>query len=272
MKICFVIPTYNDEISLKELVKNINKELKNFILHFIIVDDCSEDDYLSISNFQKIDLIKLKKNQGSQNAISKGLQYVKDKNLEFDYLIVMDSDGEDRPNDLKLLISEAIRKNDNSIIFASRGKRLEIFTFKFFYFFYKLIFRISTGKKINFGNFSCIPKKFLGEVTKISFLNLHFAAGIIKSNLPYSDIKCDKGPRYAGDSKMSFKNLFIHGFKAFSIFLKEIVIRSLIFICFVNIILLLILDFIIIFKLNLLLLFFAMPLLIYLYRLQKLKK
>ena len=61
MKICFVIPTYNDEISLKELVKNINKELKNFILHFIIVDDCSEDDYLSISNFQKIDLIKLKK-------------------------------------------------------------------------------------------------------------------------------------------------------------------------------------------------------------------
>ena len=147
MKICFVIPTYNDEISLKELVKNINKELKNFILHFIIVDDCSEDDYLSISNFQKIDLIKLKKNYDSQNAISKGLHYVKDKNLEFDYLIVMDSDGEDRPNDLKLLISEAIRKNDNSIIFASRGKRLEIFTFKFFYFFYKLIFRISTGKK-----------------------------------------------------------------------------------------------------------------------------
>ena len=94
MKICFVIPTYNDEISLKELVKNINKELKNFILHFIIVDDCSEDDYLSISNFQKIDLIKLKKSRKS-NAISKGLQYVKDKNLEFDYLIVMDSDGED---------------------------------------------------------------------------------------------------------------------------------------------------------------------------------
>ena len=130
MKICFVIPTYNDEISLKELVKKINKELKNSILHFIIVDDCSEDDYLSISNFQKIDLIKLKKNQGSQKAISIGLKYAKDKNLEFDYLIVMDSDGEDRPEDLKLLISEASKKNDNFIIFASRAKRMEIFIFK----------------------------------------------------------------------------------------------------------------------------------------------
>ena len=65
MKICFVIPTYNDEISLKKLIENINKELKNFIIHYIIVDDCSENDYQNISNFQKIDLLKLKKNQGS---------------------------------------------------------------------------------------------------------------------------------------------------------------------------------------------------------------
>lgn len=147
MKICFVIPTYNDEISLKKLIEEINKELKNFIIHFIIVDDCSDDDYLDISNFQKIELLKLKQNQGSQKAISIGLKHAKDKNIEFDYLIVMDSDGEDRPEDLKLLISEASKKNDNFIIFASRRKRMEIFTFRFFYFFYKLIFKIFTGKK-----------------------------------------------------------------------------------------------------------------------------
>ena len=269
MKICFVIPTYNDEISLKKLIEEINKELKNFIIHFIIVDDCSDDDYLSISNFQKIELLKLKKNQGSQKAISIGLKHAKDKNLEFDYLIVMDSDGEDRPEDLKLLISEASKKNDNFIIFASRRKRMEIFTFRFFYFFYKLIFKIFTGKKINFGNYSCIPKKFLDELVKISSLKLHFAAGIIKSKLAYSDIACDKGPRYAGDSKMSFKNLFIHGFKAFSIFLKEIVIRTLIFSFLINIILLLVLDIILVYKINLILLFIVTALIIYLYRLKK---
>lgn len=269
MKICFVIPTYNDEISLKKLIENINKELKNFIIHYIIVDDCSENDYQNISNFQKIDLLKLKKNQGSQKAISIGLKYVRDKSLEFDYLIVMDSDGEDKPEDLKLLITEAGKMNDNSIIFASRRKRMEIFTFKFFYFFYKLTFRIFTGKKINFGNYSCIPKKFLDELLEISFLKLHFAAGIIKSKLNYSDIPCDKGPRYAGDSKMSFKNLFIHGFKAFSIFLKEIIIRGLIFICIINIILLLVFDIISVLKINLILFFIATPFFVYLYKLKK---
>ena len=253
MKICFVIPTYNDEASLKKLIDNINKELKNFTLNFVIVDDCSKDDYKTLKNTKKIDLIKLDKNQGSQKAITIGLKYVKDKDLEFDYLIIMDSDGEDKPADLQSLISEAHKKNNNSIIFASRKKRMEIFTFK----------------KINFGNYSCIPKKFLNKIVKVSFLTLHFPAAIIKSKLTYSDIPCDKGPRYAGDSKMSFNNLFIHGFMAFSIFLKEIIIRILIFIFISNIILLLILKFNLVIKINVMFLLFTTPLLIYLYRLNK---
>ena len=55
MKICFVIPTYNDEASLKKLIDNINKELKNFTLNCVIVDDCSQDDYKTLKNNQKID-------------------------------------------------------------------------------------------------------------------------------------------------------------------------------------------------------------------------
>jgi glycosyltransferase involved in cell wall biosynthesis len=269
MKICFVIPTYNDEASLKKLIDNINKELKNFTLNFVIVDDCSQDDYKTLKNNQKIDLIKLDKNQGSQKAITLGLKYVKDKDLEFDYLIIMDSDGEDKPADLQSLISEAHKKNNNSIIFASRKKRMEIFTFKFFYFFYKLVFKILTGRKINFGNYSCIPKKFLNKIVKVSFLKLHFPAAIIKSKLTYSDIPCDKGPRYAGDSKMSFNNLFVHGFKAFSIFLKEITIRILIFFFISNVILILILQLNLVIKINFILLLFITPLFVYLYKLNK---
>ena len=126
-----------------------------------------------------------------------------------------------------------------------------------------------TGRKINFGNYSCIPKKFLNEIVKISFLKLHFPAAIIKSKLTYSDIPCDKGPRYAGDSKMSFNNLFVHGFKAFSIFLKEIIIRTLIFFFIGNVTLLLILQLNLVIKINFMFLLFIMPLLIYLYRLNK---
>tara|TARA_B110000238_G_C16047396_1_gene404545 strand:- start:92 stop:496 length:405 start_codon:yes stop_codon:yes gene_type:complete len=97
MKICFVIPTFNDEYSLKRLIDNINKELKNFTLHFIIIDDYSSDDYKTLDTFHKLDLIKLKKNQGSQKAISIGLKYLKDKEIDFDYVIIMDAAGSTPP-------------------------------------------------------------------------------------------------------------------------------------------------------------------------------
>lgn len=269
MKICFVIPTFNDEHSLKRLIDNINKELKNFTLHFIIIDDYSSDDYKTLDTFHKLDLIKLKKNQGSQKAISIGLKYLKDKEIDFDYVIIMDADGEDKPNYLKLLIDEAQNNNNNFIIFASRKKRMEIFTFKFLYFLYKLLFRTLTGNRINFGNYSCVPKKFLNDIIKSPFIDLHYSAAIIKSKLNYSTIPCDKGIRYSGDSKMSFSNLFTHGLKSLSIFTKEIFIRFLIFFFIYNCIFLLNLELNLIIKLNSLFLFFTTTLLLFLYRLIK---
>ena len=224
MNITFIIPVYNDEISLKKLIKNIKTELKKFTLHFIIVDDSSEDNFESLKNISQIDIVTLLKNQGSQKAISIGLNYILGEKIDFDYLIVMDSDGEDKPVDLNLLIEEAIKDND-FIIFASRKKRLEMFVFKFFYFIYRLLFRFLTGKNINFGNFSCISKKLLKSITKTSYINLHYSAAIIKSKHIYKTIPCDKGSRYTGQSKMSFFNLFFHALKSLSIFYKEIFIR-----------------------------------------------
>ena len=139
MKISFIIPVYNDEVSLKKLIENIKIELKNFTLHFIIIDDCSEDNFESLKSISQIDIVTLLNNQGSQKAISIGLNYTLGEKIDFDYLIVMDSDGEDKPADLNLLIEQAIKDN-NFIIFASRKKRLEIFMFKFFYFTYRFLF------------------------------------------------------------------------------------------------------------------------------------
>jgi glycosyltransferase involved in cell wall biosynthesis len=269
MKICFVIPTYNDESSLKRLIDNINKELKNFTLHFIIIDDYSSDDYKTLDSFHDLDLINLEKNQGSQKAISIGLKYLKDKEIDFDYVIIMDADGEDKPNDLKLLIEETQRKNNNFIIFASRKKRMEIFTFKFLYFVYKLIFLTLTGNRINFGNYSCIPKKLLRDIIGTPFIGHHYSAAIIKSKLCYSTIPCNKGIRYEGNSKMSFYNLFLHGLKSLSIFYKEIFLRFLIFFFISNCIFLLSLEFDLVVKLNLLFLFFAATLLLYLFSIIK---
>jgi hypothetical protein len=256
MKICFVLPTYNDEASLKELILNIKKILEKFSLYFIIVNDCSKDDFRSLSNISKIDLITLNKNQGSQKAISIGLDYIFDKKIDFDYLIVMDSDGEDKPEDLKLLIEESKKYSNNFIVFASRRKRSETTIFKFFYVIYKFIFKTLTGKKINFGNFSCVPKIFLEDIVNTPLVDFHYSAAIIKSKNKYKSVPCNKGKRYTGKSKMSFFNLFFHGMKSLSIFRREIFIRFLFYYLIVNCIFLFSIEANMIIKLNFVILSF----------------
>ena len=271
MKICFVIPAYNDEVSLKKLIENIKLELKKFTLHFIVVNDCSNDKFESLKNSSQIDLITLIKNCGSQKAISIGLNYILDKEIDFDYLIVMDSDGEDKPEDLNSLINKTVNNGDNFITFASRKKRQETLMFKFFYFFYRFAFKVFTGKGINFGNFSCIPKKLLKNIVNAPHIDFHYSAAIIKSKQLYRTVPCNKGKRYMGQSKMSFGNLFFHALKSLSIFYEKIFIRFLIIFFIANFIILLNFNFSLAIVLNLMILTPVLVFLTYLYTLIKKK-
>tara|TARA_B110000037_G_scaffold63166_1_gene77232 strand:+ start:2110 stop:2985 length:876 start_codon:yes stop_codon:yes gene_type:complete len=263
MKIIFVIPVYNDEASLKKLINNIKIELEKFTLHFVVVDDCSKDDFKSLTDLSEIDLISLKHNHGSQKAISIGLNYILNKKTQFDHIIIMDSDGEDKPEDLRSLIKNSVN-DKNHVIFASRKKRLETTLFKFFYFLYRCVFKLLTGNKINFGNFSCISKELLNSIVTIPYVDYHYSAAIINSKQDYKSIPCDKGNRYMGQSKMSFFNLVFHAFKSLSIFSKKIFIRFLIMFFITNFIFIYSkIDSIII--LNSLIIFFASPFFIYLF-------
>ena len=265
MKICFVIPAYNDEDSLRKLIKDIKFELKNFTLHFIVIDDCSNDNFESLKNSSKINLITLIKNCGSQKAISIGLNYILDEEINFDYLVVMDSDGEDKPEYLNLLIDQVANSDGNFIAVASREKRQETFMFRFFYLMYRFVFVVLTGRNINFGNFSCIPKKLLKNIVNSSYIDFHYSAAIIKSKQAYKAVPCNKGLRYMGQSKMSFSNLFFHALKSLSIFYKEIFIRFLKIFLIANCIILLNFNFGSVIMLNLIILAPVSVFLIYSY-------
>ena len=116
----------------------------------------------------------------------------------------MDSDGEDDPKYLLELLTKTKQAENQKIIFASRLRRNEGIIFNLFYFFYKIIFFVLTGKKINFGNFSCIPEVFLNKVCDLPMIDFHFSAPIIKSQIPIELVPCDKGNRYSGKSSMRF--------------------------------------------------------------------
>ena len=238
MKLFYVIPVFNDESSLLELIKKIKTLNSSYDNNFLIINDASTDKFALLYNENNVTEILLKKNYGSQKAISIGLNYLFKNNIKFDYLIVMDSDGEDKPEDINVLLNEAKIKINNQIVFASRKKRRENLFFKFFYILYKITFKVCTGKKIDFGNFSCIPKKILSSIIKIPFIDYHYSAAILKSEIRYCTVSCDKGKRYSGKSNMSLINLLIHGMKSISLFLKEITLRIIMLIIILNVILL----------------------------------
>jgi glycosyltransferase involved in cell wall biosynthesis len=109
MKIKILIPVFNDWQSLSKLLNNINNEIQNISheISVIIVDDASTfDRQLEIENLSNINSVKIlvmKENRGHARCIAAGLKYILEKE-EFNYVIPMDGDGEDRPEEIKEFI------------------------------------------------------------------------------------------------------------------------------------------------------------------------
>lgn len=231
MKIAFIIPTYNDEESLLKLISQIEEHLfsLNYDLNFFIINDGSTNKFNLVEKLKNLTQINLKNNEGNQKAISIGLRYLNENNKNYEYIFIMDSDGEDDPRYLRALLENAQNNNNKKIVFASRLRRNEGVIFNIFYFFYKMIFYVLTGHKINFGNFSCIPKNLVNRICDLPMIDFHFSSPIIKSEIQIDSIPCDKGQRYSGKSSMKFTKFLIHAMKSFSVFYEEILTRFLIF-------------------------------------------
>jgi glycosyltransferase involved in cell wall biosynthesis len=225
-----IIPLYNDwealDLLLQEIKKSVSVELFSK-LSFVIVDDCSsiECDIKQFSSYN-LSIIRLWRNVSHQKAIALGLSYLTQES-DFEKVIVMDSDGEDKPSDIQRLYDASL-KEPNKIIFAQRAKRSEGLVFRIGYAVYKFLFGLLTGKVIEFGNFSILPFRQAQKLAYVSEIWNHFPGGIIRSKLPYSSIPIERGTRLAGKSKMNFVSLVLHGLSAVSVHLDTVAVRILI--------------------------------------------
>jgi polyisoprenyl-phosphate glycosyltransferase len=230
-QIIILIPILNDSESLNTLLSELDNSLHEFAdttFSVLIIDDGSAET-ITVKNGQRFPLLvlHLQRNIGHQKAIAVGLAYIKE-NLSCNKVLIMDSDGEDRPADAVSLL-KAAAANQHSIIFAHRKSRQEGSRFRFFYRMYKLVFRLLTGKKIAFGNFMVIPRPSLEKAVYYSEIWSHIAGGLLKAGLPYTSVETHRGKRYAGQSKMNFNSLLIHGLGAIAVFIEVIASRLLIF-------------------------------------------
>ena len=236
MKIILLIPIYNDRESLKKLIENINFEVKdlNSEISVVVINDASTqqivDTYQNLENINSFEIINMKENRGHARCIASGLKYFFEKK-EFDFVIPMDGDGEDRPKEIKNFIHQAEQSDDKTIV-GERTKRSESLFFKICYQLHKLLTLGFTGHSIKFGNFTCLSKSTIKKMLNEKASWNSFSGSLKKVEKDLLSIPSIRGTRYFGPSKMSFFNLLKHSLSIISVFRKTVLIRSALFIVF----------------------------------------
>ncbi|HUZ32957.1 MAG TPA: glycosyltransferase [Xanthobacteraceae bacterium] len=232
IKVALVIPVYDDWPSFNRLIQVIDElpELGRIEFDIFVVNDGSPVPPIGAESrfrhIRSIRLVNLLCNLGNQRAVAVGLvKASQERGVEG--VIVMDSDGEDRPEDIPRLIATALG-NPGRIVCAQRVKRSESFSFRLFYLLYKTVFRMLSGEVIDFGNFSYIPRAELDRLLHSPPLWNQLPATLIRSRVPLIRIPAERGKRYFGRSSMKLDALVAHGLSAFSVYSDIVLVRLMI--------------------------------------------
>ena len=233
-KFTILIPVYNDWDSLKKLLNNINDNIKNIPnteFNCVIVNDSSTADSSKIKippDINSIKIIHMNENKGHARCNAFGIKYLS-KNLDLDYVILMDGDGEDRPEELKLLVNKVLLEPNISVV-AKRVKRSEGFLFQSLYHIHKYLTLLTTGKLINFGNYCCLTKTDLEILSTKASLWSSFSGSFKKYIKKYNEINSLRGTRYFGPSQMSLFKLIVHSLSIIAVFKYRVFFISFILI------------------------------------------
>ena len=235
-KYTILIPIYNDRESLTKLIENINGELNsvNAEVSILVINDASSqqiiDTYPNLENIHSFEIINMKQNRGHARCIASGLKYIYEKK-EFDHVIPMDGDGEDKPEEIKNFIELSEQAGEQSIV-GERVKRSEGLLFQICYKFHKFLTLAFTGQSIKFGNFTCLSKSTIEKMLKEKATWSSFSGSLRKVEKDLVSSRSIRGARYFGPSQMSFFNLLKHSLSIISVYRKTVLIRSALFIVF----------------------------------------
>ena len=232
-RITILIPIYNDWKSVLKLLEDIELQVNDwdYEVSVLIVDDASveerPDSTFSFKNLKLIQVLHMKENRGHARCNASGLKYINEKE-EFDFIIPMDGDGEDRPEELSLFFDK-LKDYPDKVITADRVKRSEGLFFKLCYLVHKYLTFIFTGQFIRFGNYTCLPKPIIEKMVNEKATWSSFSGSLAKITKERVSIPSIRGTRYFEPSKMSFINLLKHSLSIIAVFKITLLIRSLLF-------------------------------------------
>lgn len=105
---CVLIPSFNNDSTLRRVLKDV----LYYTSSVIVVNDGSTDNTSDIlREFPQLEVITFPKNRGKGSALKAGFQRAQD--LDFDYAITIDSDGQHFPDDLVVFLDALENKGPN---------------------------------------------------------------------------------------------------------------------------------------------------------------
>ncbi len=234
MRILVLIPIFNDWASAVQLLEELDlgagERAESYSV--VLVNDGSSEpgsidaDFVEgLKHLDRVELIHLVANFGHACAIAVGLGSIADRDT-YDAVVVLDADGEDRPEDVGLLLDAHIKSPD-SVVVAHRARRSEGLSFRFSYAAYKALYFALTGTRISFGNFCVLPREIVQKLVYSPDLWSHLAATLLKSRVPRLEVPTIRGSRYFGTSKMNTVALVKHGLGAIAVNLETVLVRVL---------------------------------------------
>lgn len=209
-KLSILIPVFNNQEVLPELYRRLTQITAKFFPKFeiVLVDDGSKDNsWELIQALKKQDDylvgIKLMRNFGQQNAIAAGLDHVSG-----DIIVIMDSDLQDRPEDIPKLV-DALLQNDASMAICKWINRNDgLFRRLVSWLFFTVSQKI-TGLKhqANLGVFRAIRRSVVDELKKYPEKTATTLSLIYWIGMDYVTVELERDKRFAGRSGYNFKKM-----------------------------------------------------------------
>lgn len=223
----FLMPVFEDRRSAATLIAELSR-LPLGDPYIVAVEDGSTIEELSIDDIRESglegEILYLRRNVGHQRAIAIGLMHLSDPNGAAN-VVVMDSDGEDEPVSALALLG-ALGRGETDVVVAERRRRSETLKFRCFYLIYRFVFKILTGRAIEFGNFVALSPKAVRRLSAMQETAVHFPGAIMASRLRLMSVPTDRGKRYFGQSKLNFVGLVLHGIRSMMVFAEDILVRT----------------------------------------------
>lgn len=211
IELSIIIPVFNDQEVLHELYRRLKRVVFDIgkTYEIIFIDDGSEDDSLIIlkkllSKDRNIRIVKLVRNFGQSNAISAGLEYSRG-----DIIVIMDSDLQDRPEDIPKLLN-ALEKNNIQMAVAKwvsrKGSVVKKFISSIFFIIANVITKIHHSPDI--GVFRVFKREAYKKAKTFPNKSGTILSRFYRAEIIYTTVDLIRDERFAGESGYNLNKMF----------------------------------------------------------------